>query len=114
MASTSSRDSVTYRVSYKVRNSEADRISPHKPNEFRGGSRLYFPTLKDNRTGFFRAYKKGWVRLYFDKPVHLSAIRIHRISAGKADFKGGKIELAVQNDRGYCSAAGTGISIPRC
>ena len=100
VASADSSASVTYKVSYKIRNSEADDIDPHKPNEFRGGSRLYFPSLKDNRTDFFRAYKKGWVRLYFDRPVHLSAIRIHRLSIGSGDFKGGKIELAVQNDRG--------------
>jgi eukaryotic-like serine/threonine-protein kinase len=100
-AASDSRASITYRVSYQISNSESDEISPHKPNEFRGGSRLYFPSLKDNRTDFFRAFKKGWVRLYFDQPVHLSAINIHKISISSGDFKGGNIELAVQDDRGH-------------
>ena len=101
VASADSRESITYKVSYKVTNSEADRISPHAPNEFRGGSRLYFESLKDNRTDRFRSYKKGWIRLYFDQAVHLSAINIHKISAGSGDFTGGEIELAVQDTRGH-------------
>jgi hypothetical protein len=100
-ASRPSPTSVTYRVGYKVVNSQADRIDPHRSNEFRGGERLYFASLKDNRTDKYRAYQKGWVRLYFRHPVHLSAIHIHRISITKGDFKGGFIELAVQDRRGH-------------
>ena len=93
--------SITYRVGYKVVNSQFDHIDPHKPNEFRGGSRLYFASLKDNRTDKYRAYQKGWVRLYFEHPVRLSAIQIHRIGVTQRDFRGGRIQLAVQDSRGH-------------
>lgn len=96
-----SSSSITYRVDYKVVNSQFDHIDPNKPNEFRGGSRLYFASLKDNRTDKYRAYQKGWVRLYFSHPVHLSAIHIQRISVTQRDFRGGRIQLAVQNARGH-------------
>ena len=92
---------VTDRVAYKVINSQSDEIDPRKPNEFRGGSRLYFASLKDNRKDKYRAYQKGWVRLYFVHPVHLSAIHIRRISVNQGDFRGGSIELAVQGRHGH-------------
>jgi hypothetical protein len=100
-ASRPSPTPVTYRVSYKVVNSQFDAIDPHKPNEFRGGSRLYFASLKDNRTDKYRAYQRGWVRLYFRQPVHLSSIHIHKIRITQGDFRGGWIQLAVQDNRGH-------------
>lgn len=101
IASTSSAASITYKVDYTVRNSQGDHINPRESNEFRGGSRVYFKSLKDNRKDRYRSYRKGWVILFFDHAVHLSAVRIHRLSAGAATFKGGEIELAVVDKRGH-------------
>ena len=97
----SSAASITYRVAYRVTNSQGDHINPRDPNEFRGGHRVYFKSLKDNRTDIYRSYAKGWILLFFDHAEHLSAIRIHRVSAGRANFKGGSIELAVLDRRGH-------------
>ncbi len=92
--------SVTYSVSHKVTRSDYSDVNP-KSHEFRGATRLWFESLKDYKwKDRFRSYKKGWIRLYLDKPQNLSRIYIKRASVGRLDFKGGEISLEVQDSRG--------------
>ncbi|MFC1626249.1 serine/threonine-protein kinase [Pseudomonadota bacterium] len=91
--------SITYSVAHKVKRSDNSDVG--KSNEFRGGSRLWFTSLKDYKwKEKFRSYKKGETRLYLDKPVRLSRIVLKKASVGRLSFKGGEVSLEVQNSRG--------------
>jgi len=91
---------VTNFVSHKIKRSDFSSVNP-KSHEFRGATRLWFESLKDYKwKDRFRSYKKGWIRLYLDKPQNLSRIYIKRASVGRLDFKGGEVSLEVQNSRG--------------
>jgi len=92
--------SVTNFVAHKVTRSDGGAVDVSKPHEFKGGKRLYFEALKNyGGKGVFKAYKKGQVRLYLDKPVTLRKIVLQKASVGRLDFKGGYIKLAVQDDK---------------
>jgi len=91
--------SITYTVAHKVKRNDGSKAG--KTNEFRGGSRLWFTSLKDYKwKEKFRSYKKGETRLYLDKPVRLSRILLKKASVGRLSFKGGEVRLEVQNSRG--------------
>lgn len=95
------RRSITYTAGHKVVRSDGSKVDPKRVHEFRGGKHLYFPGLADYRwKDKFHTYKKGFVRLYFDKPVKLSRVVIRKASIGKLDFAGGEIRLEVQDARG--------------
>ncbi|MCF7822014.1 MAG: protein kinase [Mariprofundaceae bacterium] len=94
-------NSVTYSVSYKVRRSDNSDVTP-ETNEFRGGSRVWFTSLKDYKwKDKYRSYKKGQTRLFLDKSVKLSKIVLQKASVGRLDFKGGEVSLAVQDSKGH-------------
>jgi len=98
---TTTRRSITYRVGHKVVRSDGSKAGPRDWHEFRGGKHLYFQSLAKYRwKDKLRTSKKGFVRLYFDKPVRLSRIVIHRASVGRLSFAGGEIRLEVQDSRG--------------
>lgn len=93
--------SVTYRVKHRLVRSDGSRATQKDVHEFRGGSRLFFPDLKDYRwKETLHTYKKGQLRLYLDQPVRVSSVVIHKASVGRLSFKGGYVKLAVQNEQG--------------
>jgi len=99
---TPSVKSVTYSVDHKVVRSDFSRAGPNDRHAFRGGSRLWFDELRDYPfKERIRTFKKGWIRLYLDKPVNLSKIIIHKASVGRRSFSGGEISLEVQDDKGH-------------
>ena len=92
--------SVTYSVAHKVRRNDSSRVDP-KSNEFRGGSRVWFTSLKDYRwKEKLRSFKKGETRLFLSKATKLSKIVLKKASVGRLNFKGGEVTLAVQNSKG--------------
>lgn len=92
---------ITFTVSHRVMRSDRSTVNPKDSHEFRGGKHLYFPELASYRwKENVHVFKKGWVRLYLDKPQHLSSIIIHSVSVGKADFTGGEIILQVSDSHG--------------
>jgi len=92
--------SVTYSVPHKVKRSDNSDVNP-KSHEFRGGSRVWFTSLKDYKwKDKYRSYKKGETRIYLDNSVNLSRIVLKKASVGRLDFSGGEVSLAVQNSRG--------------
>ncbi|MDQ6954600.1 MAG: serine/threonine-protein kinase [Mariprofundaceae bacterium] len=92
--------SITYSVKHKVTRSVDGKIDVTKPHEFKGGNHLYFKSLRNYRgKEAFTSYKKGQIRLYLDKAVHLEKIILKKASVGKLNFKGGYIKLAVQDDK---------------
>ncbi len=93
--------SITYSVPHKVRRSDGSRVDP-KSNEFRGGSRVWFTSLKDYKwKDKFRSFKKGEIRLFLGKATKLSKIVLKKASVGRLNFKGGEVSLAVQNSKGH-------------
>ncbi|MDQ7011756.1 MAG: hypothetical protein Q9M29_08040, partial [Mariprofundaceae bacterium] len=98
---TTTRRSITYRVGHKVVRSDGSKAGPRDWHEFRGGRHLYFQGLaKYKWKEKLHTSKKGFVRLYFNKPVRLSRIVIHKASVGRLSFAGGEIRLEVQDSRG--------------
>ncbi len=92
--------SITYSVPHKLRRSDSSRVDP-KSNEFRGGSRVWFTSLKDYRwKESLRSFKKGEIRLFLGKATKLSKIVLKKASVGRLNFKGGEVKLAVQNSKG--------------
>ncbi len=93
--------SVTYRVNHKLIRSDGTRADKKVAHEFKGKSRLYFSSLKDYRwKETLHTSKKGQLRLYLDKPVRVSKIVIRKASVGRLSFKGGYINLNVQDAKG--------------
>ncbi len=92
---------VTDRVGHKLVRSDGTHAGIRERHEFRGGSRLYFESLRNYRwKDKFRTYKKAQLRLFLDRPVEVRRVVIHKASVGKADFTGGEIELQLQDARG--------------
>lgn len=94
--------SVTYYVDHKVVRSDNSKADPKKPHEFRGGGKVWFPSLEAYRwKEKFHSFKKGQTRLYLNKPVSLSRIVLKKASVGNLSFRaGGYITLSVQNSKG--------------
>jgi len=92
--------SITYSVAHKVKRDDNSKVDP-KSNEFRGGNRVWFTSLKDYKwKDTFRSFKKGEVRLFLSKATKLSKIVLKKASVGRLNFKGGEVKLAVQNSKG--------------
>jgi len=99
---------VTSQMSYTVQRSDSSRGDAKAKSEFNGGSKVYFESLGDESKvfGWIEAksgrsiFKDGWTRLVLDWPVRVSSIVIRKASVGKHDFKGGSIEVEVQNPKG--------------
>lgn len=94
--------SVTYYVEHKVVRSDNSKVDPKKPHEFRGGSRIWFPSLEAYRwKEKLHSFKKGQTRLYLKKSISLSKIILRKASVGKLNFRdGGYVTLSVQNSKG--------------
>lgn len=99
---------VTSQMSYSVQRSDSHHANDKERGEFNGGSRVYFESLGkesavigwlEEKSGRL-TYKNGWTRLILDWPVRVSSIVIRKASVGKKDFKGGVIEVEVQNPKG--------------
>ncbi len=92
---------VTYRVGHRLIRSDGTRANEKDAHEFRGKSRLFFPGLRDYRwKETLHTFKQGQLRLYFDKPVRVSRIVIHKASVGRLSFKGGSLDLRIQDEKG--------------
>ncbi|MES0372140.1 MAG: serine/threonine-protein kinase [Mariprofundaceae bacterium] len=94
--------SVTYYVEHKVVHSDNSKVDPKKPHEFRGGSKVWFSSLKEYKwKDKLHSFKKGQTRLYLKKPVSLSRIVLRKASVGRLPFReAGYITLSVQNSKG--------------
>jgi len=100
--------SVTSQVSYSVQRSDSNLADTNKNGEFSGGSKVYFESLSEESAVFGwiedksgrSTFKNGWTRLILDWPVRVSSIVIRKASVGKKDFKGGFIQVEVQNPKG--------------
>ncbi|MDX8404504.1 MAG: serine/threonine-protein kinase [Mariprofundaceae bacterium] len=94
--------SVTYHVSHRVVRSDNSKVDPKKSHEFRGGSRVWFASLKEYKwKEKLHVFKKGQIKLYLKKPVSLSRIVLNKASIGSLSFKGGGyVSLSVQNSKG--------------
>ena len=97
---------VTTEITHKIMRSDGSRVAKGAKHEFNGGSHVYGASLaekrdiKDPDALANSSVKKGWVRLFLDWPTKLRSIVIHKASVGKDSFKGGYIELEVQNMKG--------------
>lgn len=97
--------SVTFNVGHKVIRNDGGSVDSASLHEFRGGSVLFFESLKSYKwKETLHIFKNGQTRLILDQPVSLSAIVLNKASIGRLDFKGGDVELAVQtSDRKWHS-----------
>lgn len=99
---------VTSKMSYSVQRSDTHHANDKERGEFNGGSRIYFESLGNESAviGWLEkksgrlTYKNGWTRLILDWPVRVSSIVIRKASVGRQSFKGGVIEVEVQNPKG--------------
>lgn len=99
---------VTSQMSYSVQRSDSSIVETKAKGEFNGGSKVYFESLGDESAVFDwikdksgkSYFRNGWTRLILDWPVRVSSIVIRKASVGKKDFKGGFIEVEVQNPKG--------------
>jgi len=86
-------------VKYRVVRYNDTQVDIAKPHEFHGTERTYFKTLKPTKERtFFTAFKKGWVRLYFDDAVHLRKIILDQATVHGALFDGNSIKIKVQDE----------------
>jgi len=92
---------VTYRIDHKLIRSDGSRATRKDAHEFKGKSRLYFPDLKSYRwKETLHTFKKGQLRLYLNKPVRVSKVVIQKASIGRLNFKGGSININIQDKKG--------------
>ncbi|MDX8390421.1 MAG: serine/threonine-protein kinase [Mariprofundaceae bacterium] len=94
------RRSLTYSIDHKLKRSDSSRATHADRHEFKGGSHLYFPTLREKHFDI-QTFQKGWVQIYLTEPVVLSYIAIHKASVGTLSFEGGEIRVDVQGVKGH-------------
>jgi len=101
--------SITYSSNHSVKRSDGTTASMNEKHEFRGGKHVFFTELdpKNKSSSWMpdmitnmSTHKKGWTRLYLDWPVRVSKIVIHKASVGRASFKGGYVDMEVQDLKG--------------
>ncbi len=88
--------SLTFSAEYQVKRSDKSSVDASGSHEFKGGSYEFFSDL----SRWNRSKKTGWTQLDLNRPTKLSMIRLYKASVGDNSFKGGMIQLEVQDGGG--------------